>query len=327
MNLSEGNRHKLIIEEATSDSYCYLSGSGDRDLFLSAKFNELNRKKVEKVDYLVFKGQDRIYGGIAAGVKGDMMLSPFSAPYGGILPDRQLSRTEVESIGIIFADYLSDRGKVCRVTFPAPVIDDSITSANINLIQSLWNNGFHTEYDDLNYHINLDKIKFGNDILRRHKIGRKHGYVFSCSRFNQVSFSAIYNAIERNHNELGYGMSMSSEDFINTSKVAEIYQSGVCYEDRIVAGAICYRTRKEVVQLITWGDDVSLRSTYPAMPFLASELIFWLCENVKDIRVLDLGPASKEGVVNRGLARFKESIGGIPTWKKTLMFRMDLQDG
>ena len=54
----------------------------DPHLFASQVFIELNKNKVDKIVCLV-QDADKVQMGLVAGIRDGMLLSPFSAPFGG----------------------------------------------------------------------------------------------------------------------------------------------------------------------------------------------------------------------------------------------------
>ena len=308
------------VRKTYKNNYDCLFGDKAYDIFLTAEFNEINKHKVENIEYLTFyEGRD-ILGGIICGLFDKKILSPFSAPYGGLRPAKNLSKSEIVAIAEAFKTYLDDNGLSCRITFPAPIDEDFVVKANDRFRDALYGTGFDVFYEDINYHIDINTSKPDRDVLRRARMAKKIGCTFMASKFSEVRMIDIYNVIYKNHIDLGYPMAMSLDDYIDISKTADIYLFSVALSGEMIAGAICYRTRKGILQPTGWGDNVSMRKTCPGMSFLAAELIFWIKENVKDIRVLDLGPSSKHGIINNGLCRFKESLGGAKTIKTTLEY-------
>src|SRR5690606_17619613 len=51
--------------------------------FHSAMFNELNKDKVENIIYLLFQNECYCLG-ICFGIRDNILISPFSSPFGGI---------------------------------------------------------------------------------------------------------------------------------------------------------------------------------------------------------------------------------------------------
>lgn len=85
-----------------------------------------------------------------------------------------------------------------------------------------------------------------------------------------------------------------------------------------VAGAMMYPTASGVMQLIYWGDIPGYGELRP-MNLLA----YHIYEHYRaaGVRVLDLGPATEDGVPNYGLCVFKESLGALPSLKYTFRTR------
>lgn len=312
---------KLIIERL-ADVQAIQS---EEDIFLSPSFAMLNRNKVDDIQkFWFFKtsclGKVIRLGSIIFGAQDDMLSSPFSAPYGGLNLVSKVSYSTIEEISTLLIRYLSANKKICRIVFPAPVTSDIFVLNNQMFMQSLVSKGFNSVYADINYHIDLNKINLCNNVARQHRKGVAKGYKFEAGTFDINRLSEIYDVIADNHRRLGYEMTMTLQDYVEMRHIVEMLLFAVREGVDVIAGAICYVTRQGVLQLISWGDRIEHRQMGSSIAFLASEIIFWVKKNVKTIGVIDLGPASKCGQTNKGLADFKLSLNGIPTIKNTIEF-------
>lgn len=282
------------------------------DCFLTPEFNELNSYKTGRVVVLGGSGC-RLIGGLTD----NFLSSPFSAPYGGVVCDNP-ETGNITAFGNFLTDYLRENNYGCRITFPAPVLDDATVEVNGILRQYLLEKGFKVEWIDYNYHVVMEDQKVDPNVRRRYRKSLAAGYRFMTYPFSADNLKRVYDVVAMNHKRLGYKMTMSFQGFLETSKIVPIWLFGVEFAGALIAGAICYRTRNGVLQVICWGDDLDYRNTYGTMSFLAYSLINWVRDNVIDINVIDLGPASKEGVRSEGLITFKKSLGAIETEKFTI---------
>lgn len=282
------------------------------DCFLTPEFNELNSNKVDHMVILNHSGC-RMVGGI----REKILLSPFSAPYGGITCGD--SEININGFGEYLEEYLEKESYNCRITFPAPVIKDKIIEINEILRFYLLKKGAKIEWIDYNYHIDLTGFKIADSVLRHYKQGLNAGYKLKVTDYDEEHLKIIYGIVQSNHETLGYPMSMSLTDYIRTANRMKMKLfSVVDKQDQPIAGTIIYNTRRGVMQMITWGDLIEYRKSVGPMSFMACSIIHWIKENVKDIKVLDLGTASKLGERIEGLIRFKKNLGAVETEKYTI---------
>ena len=182
-------------------------------------------------------------------------------------------------------------------------------------------------YTDFNYHYCLADFDSFSERLwpnarRNLSTSQRCGLEFEyCADPTPELIAEIYEIVRINHESHGYPVHMSLDDIMATSKVIDMDFFIVRKEGRGVASAIIYRTSKEVVQLIYWGDLAEGRELRP-MNFLSYNIVRHYAENSGEsgVRYFDLGPASSDGIPAVGLCDFKESIGCRLTQKVTVAF-------
>lgn len=310
-----------VVEASANDYARFFGPNGYGDIFLTPEYNLLNSAKTVGIVFLVFKRRNIPIAGIIFGTEGTVLKAPFSAPYGGFTIKGRHSFSTLMSIGVLLKDYCIRKGMMCEIIFPAPVGHDRTVTMNQTMISILSSIGFQVMYLDINYHIDIKSvINVNSDLKRRYDIFKKNGGLFSFSLINN-DFSKIYDVIRRNHEDLGFQINMSESDFRNVSHIIPVYQYGATINDEIAAGAICYQTRPNILQLIWWGDNLEYRKKGGVMPYLALQMLYSIHREMSEISYLDLGPASSKGKLLQGLCDFKQSLGGFPTQKMKLCFR------
>ena len=287
--------------------------------FNSVAFNELNRHKCEGVEYLVFSdpadGKPRL--GLIAGRKGEMLRSPFSAPFGGFdAAGRQNADVYVEAVKAL-RGYASQAGLSVSITLPPPVYETEwghIAAQQLALMA----NGAGVECMDFNYSIPLAE---GASCFNRRSRSKLNKALREGFRVELVTDPAlireVYDVVVLNHTSLGYPVWMTFDDILSTTASAvkaDFFRLSDA-DGHTAAGAMIYHTTPDVRQLIYWGDDPAERDRCP-MFLLASHIIGHYRE--EGVREFDLGPASKDGIPSRGLCFFKESIGARPSAKATV---------
>lgn len=312
---------QVRIDECDATTYRSALVNADTDVFLTPAFNELNRRKVDDIKYLLFKRGTRPMGGMIAGVKDNVISSPFSAPYGGLLLESRESLNSVEEMADSFVEYCRNKNLNCRITFPAPVINDRTTNANTLFQQSLLSKGFQPTYTDINFHIEVGKNEISRNVRRGFLKGQSENYQLSGNEYSPNVLAEIYPVLKSNHEALGHPMLMEMENYAATSAVAKFRLFTVKKGKTVVAGGIAYETRDGVLQMISWGDYVETRSKVGPMSFMACEIFKWVEDNMSDIKIIDLGPSSSNGIPSAGLCDFKLKLGAIPTLKQTIGFK------
>lgn len=314
----------IVVEEVTPVAYGQRLEYYLTDCFLTPLFNELNRHKTDEIKYLLFSRDGKPVGGIICGLKDGLLRSPFSAPYGGFVMSGSNSFETYVELARCFAEYCHENGCSCRLTFPASVVQDKLVNDSVLMMSALRGVGFKEQQTDVNFHFELNgEGKEDRNTRRQAKASRRQGTEFVVSKFSEVMLRDIYAIVELNHKELGYTVSMGYDDFVAMDSVTPIYLFGTKKDMSLNSGAICYKTRPGILQVIMWGDLPEGRSEVSPMAFLATELINWMRENVKDIVAIDLGPSSNDGHPSAGLSTFKLKLGAVPTLKTTLFFNND----
>ncbi|MCM1117386.1 MAG: hypothetical protein NC342_07610 [Pseudoflavonifractor sp.] len=290
-------------------------------IFNTASFNRLNAHKAESVEWLLALDETRgnaVAAGIILGLRAATLLSPFSAPFGGLSPAAPLGVDSCEAVFTALASHARSRGLSLRVTLPPPFYAPTSLAHQANILSRLGS----PDWADLNYHYPLRDFAAFRDHLP--DTARKHlnRALKAPLRFVQLSSSPAdiaraYAVIEANRREHGYPLRMTLNDVIATTKIipADFFVVEQTEpEPRDVAAAQVFHVSESIVQVIYWGHISDANPLYP-MSFLAYRLFrhyFALGSSI-----VDLGPSSEHGIPAPGLCRFKESLGCIPTLKPT----------
>lgn len=183
--------------------------------------------------------------------------------------------------------------------------------------------GFQTLYQDVNYHIPLTlwAPEMAANEQRRVRKCAEAGFTFHILPQDQWEPEKLYAFILASREAKGYALSLDQWQFThmlealpNDYLVAVVTNT----EGQWVAVAVCVRINADVLYLFYPADDVRYRD-YSPMTFLYKELCTWSLAN--GYKLLDLGTSSVEGVLNEGLANFKQKMGGYETMKPTFVFR------
>jgi hypothetical protein len=277
----------------------------DPNPFISEGFISLNANKVDRIVRLV-QDADKVQLGLVAGIKGHVLLAPFSAPFGGFHHKGESIYTSViESFVSDLQLFALHSGiKEIRITVPPDLYNNRI---NAKLTNVLMRKGFQTQIPDITNHIDLKRFKnvyTHNSSRTYYNQALKKGLVFAETKVESEK-RAIYDLIVENRIRMGRPIHMTYADVVKTTALFPTDFFKISNVDQeIIAGAIMYRFHKEIVYALLWGDDLRGRSDR-AMDFL----IFNLWSHFKAIgfHYIDLGISTVEGIPNEGLLRFKET--------------------
>jgi len=245
---------------------------------------------------------------------------PFSAPFWNI---EKLKKTfSIQSITAIVEalnSYLTTLEKKVSITLPPAFYDEKFINIIIN---SFHNSGFRIKCFDINYHFDLNKINTDTYIdsldpnaRRNLRIANGKGLICEISNCKE-DFSVAYEIIRQNRAYKNYPLKLSEDQLYKTLNTVGGDVFTIKEKDEKIASAFLFNVNKEVKHLIYWGDKPG-RGDSKAINFLSHQLILHYA-NTK-YKKIDLGPSSDEGVINLGLANFKESVGAFSSLKTTLI--------
>jgi hypothetical protein len=276
----------------------------------SAAFADLNRVKAESIHFLLFKkGKYRL--GLTAGIRGNILLSPFSAPFGGFMfisDDIRLDMID-EAIKLLLEWAQSKNAESVRITLPPPIYNEKFISKQLNC---LYRAGFHIENLDLNYFYLLSKfdqnypVRIWRNARKNLNIALQNDLTFlKCERQDEKKLA--YEVIRRNREARGFPLRMSLEQVYETTKL--IPADFFMVNDKAgnsIAAAIAFGVNKKIYQVIYWG-DLPETNHLRTMNFLSFKIFEYYPKT--GMEILDIGPSTENSIPNIGLCEFKESIG------------------
>lgn len=302
----------MIISRVTSDEFGRLYASANNHIYNTVSFNELNAGRCRQVYYL---SAGKV--GWILGERDGLLLSPFSAPFGGPVygPERP-GEADIEAAVKALACYGRERGLGVRVTLPpalyypepAPLVEAAMARYGRLL------------YTDTNHHID---IRAYDDPLKVMHRSARHNYKLSLPldyRFirldghNPDDIARAYEVIRINRAWRGYPLRMTLEQVVRTAPVVDGHFGVLSLEGKDLAAVQMHRVTPGVMQVVYWGNVPDERREVRPMARLVPEVMAW-CRDM-GVSIVDAGPSSENGVLNVGLAEFKESHGGIPTQKQ-----------
>ncbi len=277
-------------------------------VFNSVAFNAFNAFKCERVYYLIFK-DTKIRLGIILGLRDGVLVSPFSAPYGGFqygYEDVRLNQIDAALVAIQKWMF-SNAFKEIKIVLP-PIF------YNVNFLTKLTSSLYRANFQVINLDINYQfpTHKFDENYLsivwqnakKNIKRANNAGLIFE--KLETSEGETAYDIIAENRTQRGFPIRMTWEELKKTINLIPADFFIVKKDNVIIASAIIFQVSEGIVQVVYWG-DLPQFSEYKTMNFLSYE-IFKYYKKI-EIKVVDIGPSSENSIPNHGLCEFKESIG------------------
>ncbi len=273
--------------------------------FISDAFIELNKRKTERIVRLIDEG-DKKEIGLIAGIKAGMLISPFSAPFGGFhFRNQNVSISEIEGFIKSLQQYIvSQQLKGIELILPPNIYHETF---NAKMINSLLRMGFHSSIPEITNWANLNQFK-------EEFTQKKSRQYYHLAIRNELSFSItddiedkmkIYDLICQNRAKFSRPIYMTFEDVINTSHLWPVdFFKVTTREGSLAASAIIYQCHPAICYAVFWGDNETGRPLR-AMGFLVFQL--WSHYKRCGYSYMDLGISTEQGNPNEGLINFKES--------------------
>lgn len=289
--------------------------------YISEQFIEQIKSKADRVVRLM-KESGKVSIGLIAGIKDEVLLSPFSAPFGGFhFRHDNVLTNEIEQFIMRLTDYASSHKiKKIKLTLPPDIYHHSF---NAKVSNALMRNGFSMEVPEITNWVDLKHFK-GEFTYR--KVRQNYNRSLNCN----LSFHIVqeinekeiaFQIVHENREKVGRHIYMTFSDLLRVSELwpVDFFQVENNHNE-VVAAAIFYRGHKKIVQAIFWGDNDQGRSCR-AMDFLSYKL--WNHYKGFGYSIIDLGISSFNGIPNNGLIRFKEDHNCISALR--LSFNWDCE--
>lgn len=285
--------------------------------FIRQDFISHNAYKTDKIVRLI-QDIDKPTIGLVAGMKGDVLISPFSAPFGGFhYKNENMYISEMESFAEDLKNFiLMEKYRLISVTFPPSIYGNKF---NAKMINALIRKGFILETPELTNWVDLER--FEGKFLQRNS----REYYQQALR-NKLTFRELfaenekeqaYNLVANNRKRFGRPIYMSLGDILKMSSLWPVDFFGVFnHDEAMLASGIFYQFYNKIAFAVFWGDNEEGRPLR-AMDFLSFNL--WNYFKGKGFIYVDLGKSTEEaGIPNEGLLRFKETHECVTELKFTL---------
>ncbi|WP_167956017.1 hypothetical protein [Anaerosporobacter faecicola] len=271
-------------------------------------FHEINKEKVDYLEYLIFKSKKNKLG-IIAGVKDNCLKMPYSAPFSMLEKmDTNVKIEDIEESIDLLENYCIEK-EINQIYFRTPpsFYDETFISKVQNC---LLRKNYKIFTCDLNYQFYLRNVTILETNMQRN--AKKNLKIANKFNFKLIYCDAItkkkeaYEIIATNRKNRGFPLRMTWEQVEETIRYM-IHDFFILQLDgQSIASAIIFKITKDIYQVIYWG-DIAGYTEYKPMNYLAYNLYKYYLQ--KGIKVLDIGPSTEDGEPNYGLCSFKESIG------------------
>ena len=297
----------MIIHEVSDTEY---SEKIERHphIFNTTAFAQLNAYKADDVHYLLFEESGKTRFGLVLGERGGMLMSPFSAPFGGFSVNKRQSVEMVDKAVAALVEYARRERKDIRMVLPPQFYDTDLIAAEINVLSRR----AELQYIDLNFMFPLSKFADYAGSLERNahknlKRALKSDLEFvAVQRGDTDGMHRAYEVIRRNREEHGYPLRMSLDDVEATIKIIPADFFILRHEGVDVAAAQVFHVAEGIAQVVYWGDLRAYSALRP-MNYLSYRMFEHYSR--EGLRILDIGPSTEDGVPNYGLCDFKTGIG------------------
>ena len=235
-----------------------------------------------------------------------LLVGPERGTYGGFSHAASIAEME-ELIACIQCP--------CTIKLAPAAHDIVLFSRSMNALHRA---GFMVEHVDLNYERRTLNIEFTEGLSdgARKKLAKCNRAGFDSALLNRSEWAKAYNLIAANRERAGRRLSLPFERIVDLEDALPGTHMffGTFDDKRMVAAAICLRVRPDVLYVYAWGD--AEKNEYAPTVHLCQRIYEEAC--FMSCRLLDVGISTENGVPNKGLIAYKESLGFLPSVKITM---------
>lgn len=293
---------KLIDTDKAAFRKCF---PADPNPFISESFIELNSRKADRIIRLVEDTNEPVIG-LVAGVKDNVIKSPFSAPFGGFHFNKEkIYISEIDRFLKLMKEYAALNG-LTRIEITTPP-DIYHTTFNAKVMSALLRHEFRFTLPEITNWVDLEKFSgvFSQKNSREYyRQAERNNLTFSITSDLQEK-QRIFDLICENRAKFGRPVFMTFDDLLLTGEIwpADFFKVE-SLNGQIVASAIFYRNHQNICYAVFWGDNDEGRPLR-AMDYLLLNLFSHY--KGSGFKFMDLGISTEGGIPNEGLLRFKES--------------------
>jgi hypothetical protein len=248
--------------------------------------------------------------------------SPLRATFGGIEFSEDISGEDLEEfVPQALACIVEQiQAKACGTVIINSYPEGYLSQSQIQKLGNcLLKSGFEISVTEQNYEIQITQKSFYETITstRAKQLLRKSikkGFVFQ--EIIEPNFPEIHAFIAHSRERKNRPMTMNLEQlethFKKFPKNFQIFS--VKDSERTIALAVTIKINDDIIYAFYLADDEAYLKDSPTIFLLSGIYEIFQQQNFK---ILDLGIATANGILNEGLARFKRSLGGNLSLKKS----------
>jgi hypothetical protein len=177
--------------------------------------------------------------------------------------------------------------------------------------------GFKEIVSEINQHLVVqEEFKLLIRKNERKKLNQsiKQGYTFASLSVHDLA--DVYQLVTETRKRKGYPVSMVYDKLYQTIKLLpdNYLLFGLFDQGKLIAASVSILISQDILYNFYHADEISYRSTSPLV-MLVQEIYHYCQQN--DIKILDLGVSSENGLINQGLFNFKKNLGCVSSEKNT----------
>lgn len=284
----------------------------DPNPFISEGFINLVKHKVDRIVRLIDSSNKDVCIGLVGGIKENMLIAPFSAPFGGFhYKNEAIFYERIFDFLFNLKQYISDQKlDGLRITLSPKVYNPSINAKLVNAFIRL---GYNMHTPDIVSFVDLrhfDGVWSKKEVRQNCNRAIRYGLSFSLVTDDE-SINEVYNIISINRKCQKRHIFMSLQEILKVNELipVDFFLVRNAIGEGIAAG-VFYRGHEKIVQGVFIGDIVTASKLAP-IDFMFLKLF----NHYKKMgfEFIDLGKSSSDGDPNVGLIRFKEIHNCIST--------------
>lgn len=177
-------------------------------------------------------------------------------------------------------------------------------------LKAMYAHGFTTMYQEINQYISLGEYRFEDQLhdSERRRLKKCHQAGFIVERSMHCHPEEWFDRIVRARKQKGHPLTIDLDGLKNLNKPspADYHFFTVKDQGKTIASAVGIEVLPDVLYYYLPADEFVYQQYSPMVMLIEAMYNF---AQQKNMRILDLGISSSEGVLNPGLYRFKKQLG------------------
>lgn len=236
-----------------------------------------------------------------------LLLGPERGTYGGFAEAYDLQT---------MAALLDAAPQSCTIKLAPASHDLALFSRSMN---SLHRAGFMLAHVDLNYDMPVRELAFADRLAdgARKKLAKCARAGFHSRTLERREWSKAHRLLAENRERSGHTLALPLQRILDLEALLPGTHLffGTFDGNRMIAAAICLRVRKDVLLCYAWGD--AEKNNFSPTTQLCERIYEEACF-MGEIRLLDVGISTVNGVPDNGLISYKQSLGFRASAKVTM---------